>query len=39
MSSSVEIFREQHGLSPFGLTSAEMSAAEDLIASKFATDD
>lgn len=35
----VETFREEHGLNPSALTPAELRAADDLMASKFATDD
>jgi lipoate-protein ligase A len=35
----VETFRREHGLEPSALTPAELSAAEDLMSTKFATDD
>jgi lipoate---protein ligase len=35
----VETFQQEHGLTPSALTPAELSAAEELMASKFATDE
>jgi lipoate---protein ligase len=35
----VDMFRQDHGLEQSALTPAELSAAEDLMATKFATDE